>query len=67
MCKQEVNHIQSSKPCCCPPLPCATQVIEVVSGDCLVIKDSATGVERRVQLSRYVHACHSPHFYTTTP
>jgi hypothetical protein len=28
------------------------RVIEVVSGDCLVIKDSGSNVERRVQLSR---------------
>mmetsp|Transcript_6774 Transcript_6774/g.14968 ORF Transcript_6774/g.14968 Transcript_6774/m.14968 type:complete len:971 (+) Transcript_6774:79-2991(+) len=27
------------------------KVVEIVSGDCLVIKDSASGVERRVQLS----------------
>lgn len=29
------------------------KVIEVVSGDCLVIKDSASGLERRVNLSRW--------------
>ncbi len=28
------------------------KVIEVVSGDCLVVKDKATGGERRIQLSR---------------
>lgn len=28
------------------------KVVEVVSGDCLVIKDKATGVERRINLSR---------------
>ncbi len=28
------------------------KVVEVVSGDCLVIKDAASGQERRVQLSR---------------
>jgi hypothetical protein len=28
------------------------KVVEVVSGDCLVVKDGATGTERRVQLSR---------------
>lgn len=27
------------------------KVVEVVSGDCLVVKDSASGVERRVNLS----------------
>lgn len=27
--------------------------MEIVSGDCLVIKDATTGVERRVQLSRW--------------
>ena len=28
------------------------RVVEVVSGDCLVIKDSGSGLERRVNLSR---------------
>ena len=33
------------------------KVVEVVSGDCLVIKDVASGTERRVQLSRCVCVC----------
>ncbi len=34
------------------PGAASAQVVEVVSGDCLVIKDAANGAERRVNLSR---------------
>ncbi len=48
--------------CSSPFLPLQTKlsdtflgkVVEVVSGDCLMIKDLTSGVERRVQLSRCV-------------
>jgi hypothetical protein len=33
------------------------KVVEVVSGDCLMIKDASSGLERRVQLSRWAVGC----------
>jgi hypothetical protein len=41
------RHVPRAVPC-----RAVVQVVEVVSGDCLVIKDAANGAERRVNLSR---------------
>ena len=43
------NHYLTARPLGLP----TCRVVEIVSGDCLVVRDSTTGVERRVTLSRW--------------